>query len=359
MSWGLAQAGFEIIEGIDFDKIALKTFARNHKHAKATHADLSTLEPAGWLSQHGFSVGDLDCLVGGPPCQGFSKNVPRTSRFLDDPRNALIYRFLEFVRVVRPKLVLMENVAELVNAFDGAFRQEVLSELRALGYDADVRVINAAALGVPQHRRRAVFFGSRCGEIAFPDETFTSLNDRLPLFGNMIKSYVTVWDAIGDLPSLEHGTGSQLSEYTAPAFTDYQRAMRANAQHLYNHVARHLQEVQYRRLASLQPGQGAKDLPDELRPKSHYSGAYGRLSKDMVAPTLTRWMFHPGSGRFGHPVDIRTLTIREAARIQSFSDDFVFEGSFTQASSQLGNAVPPLLIKAFAPIMYQSLYPTL
>lgn len=127
--------------------------------------------------------------------------------------------------------------------------------------------------------------------------------------------------------------------------------MRLAANQLHNHVAKKLSPIQHERLSSLQPGEGARQLPVHLRPKSHYSGAYGRLTKDMVARTLTRWLFHAGSGRYGHPVDIRTITIREAARLQSFSDDFVFEGTFTQASSQIGNSVPPLLMEVFAPII--------
>jgi len=134
--------------------------------------------------------------------------------------------------------------------------------------------------------------------------------------------------------------------------------MRNGNQKLYNHIARPLNIKQLQRLSSIAPGEGAKMLPENLKPKSHYSGAYGRLTKDMVARTLTRWLFHPGSGRYGHPVDIRTITIREAARLQSFSDDFVFEGSFVQASSQIGNSVPPLFMHAFAPILQKQLQQT-
>jgi DNA (cytosine-5)-methyltransferase 1 len=110
-----------------------------------------------------------------------------------------------------------------------------------------------------------------------------------------------------------------------------------------NHSPRQLQPTQYARLAALEAGQGLKDLPKHLQVKGGYSGAYGRLTKDMVSPTITRWVFHPGSGRWGHPIDIRVLTIREAARIQGFPDSFEFVGSYTQQAGQLGNAVPPLL----------------
>jgi DNA (cytosine-5)-methyltransferase 1 len=120
--------------------------------------------------------------------------------------------------------------------------------------------------------------------------------------------------------------------------------MREKAGKLYNHVARELQDTQYQRSASLQAGQGAKHLPDELKPKSHYSGACGRLEWDAPAPTMTRWVFHPGSGRFGHPSNVRVVTIRKAAHLQSFSGSFVFEGTCIRKSHQVENAVPPLVV---------------
>jgi DNA (cytosine-5)-methyltransferase 1 len=163
-----------------------------------------------------------------------------------------------------------------------------------------------------------------------------------------LQKHVSVWEAIGDLPSLKHGDGEEIGEYACAPFSDYQRAVRNCGGAVTNHVARLLRPTQYERLASIEPGQGLKDLPVHLRTRGGYSGAYGRLTKDMVAPTITRWVFHPGSGRWGHPVDIRTLTIREAARIQGFPDSFDFVGSFTQRAGQLGNAVPPLLARKIA-----------
>jgi DNA (cytosine-5)-methyltransferase 1 len=353
MSWGLykASSNFEIVAGIDIDKIALKTFRRNHPNALISNDDLSEIEPLAWLDQHKINPIEIDCIIGGPPCQGFSKNVPRSQRFLEDPRNLLVQRYLEFVRIIKPPIIIMENVAEIVNAFDGELTTEILILLRSWGYSADVVIIDTADFGVPQHRRRAFFMGSLYGEVQFPEVTHSAPGEILPLFEAEQKFHINVWDAISDLPSLQHSEGENIASYTMPPQTAYQRKMRTNTIHLYNHVAKKLSSIQYERLSSLQPGEGARQLPEHLRPKSHYSGAYGRLTKDMVARTLTRWLFHAGSGRYGHPVDIRTITIREAARLQSFSDDFVFEGSFTQASSQIGNSVPPLIMEAFAPII--------
>lgn len=356
MSWGLQQKGFHILGGVDKDGIALRTFKRNHTHSIVLQADLSTLSPEECITKMELITSQIDCVIGGPPCQGFSKNVPRSQRFLEDKRNLLVRQFLEYIKFIRPKVVLMENVAEIVNAFDGAFTDEILGELRKLGYQCDVKVLNAADFGVPQHRKRAFFFASLSGRVEFPAPTHFSSEKTLPLFASEVATYISVWDAIGDLPSLNHYERADL--YLQEPFTPYQRQMRHNSQKLYNHTARPLNPKQLERLSLLAPGEGAKMLPDHLRPKSHYSGAYGRLAKDMVARTLTRWLFHPGSGRYGHPVDLRTITIREAARLQSFSDDFVFEGSFTQASSQIGNSVPPFFMHAFAPIIYKHLRET-
>jgi DNA (cytosine-5)-methyltransferase 1 len=142
-----------------------------------------------------------------------------------------------------------------------------------------------------------------------------------------------------------HTEGTYSGGYVNEPLNEYQTEMRENSKTLFNHTARNLSDIQFKRLSSLQPGQGMKDLPKDLQTKGGYSGAYGRLTWDMVCPTITRWVFHPGSGRWGHPEDIRTLTLRETARIQSFSDDFIFEGTYNDIAGQLGNAVPPKLMQ--------------
>ena len=355
MSWGLYKAGMNIVAAIDNNSPALDTFRLNHPNAVVSCEDLSVITPESWLKKAGLETDAIDCIIGGPPCQGFSKNVPRKQRFLDDERNLLVKNFLEFVRVIRPKTVIIENVAEMINGFDGAFTDEILSTLSRWGYSAGVKKLDAADYGIPQHRKRAFFFGSQEFEVSFPKPTHCDRNISSPLFKLQEKEHVSVWDAIGDLPALRNGEGVDPAEYKTKPLTAYQMLMRQSSTVVHNHVARKMSKIQLERLSSIGPGEGANELPSHLKPKSSYSGAYGRLTKDMVARTLTRWMFHPGSGRFGHPVDIRTITIREAARLQSFSDDFVFTGSFTQASSQIGNAVPPLLMARFASIILENL----
>lgn len=345
MSWGLKKLGIDVRLGVELNKKYLSSYATNFGSEKAKLADLNEFDGEQILSEIGLKRGELDFLVGGPPCQGFSKNIPRKNRQLDSDNNKLVLTFLERCEQLLPRHVVMENVAEMKNGFESTYSDEVVNVLEELGYNVIYKVFNAADFGVPQRRRRAFFLGSRDSVPVFPKAThFKADGTDWGMFPE--KSWVTVWEAISDLPSLKHDDidGSDVYE-TAPQ-NDFQHLMRGNSIAVTNHVPRKLAIDQLKRLSALKPGEGHSDLPPELQVKSGYSGAYGRLTEDMVAPTITRWVFHPGSGRWGHPRDIRTLTPREIARIQSFSDDFVFTGSYNDICGQLGNAVPPLLMAA-------------
>lgn len=350
ISAGLRDAGVRVIAGADIEPKYICTFRHNFPEAQAITEDLSLLEPTRLMKRLGIKPGELDILSGGPPCQGFSKNVPRKNRFLDLPNNLLVLTFIRYVEAFQPKLVLMENVAEMKNGFGQSYTEEIVTRLEDDGYRVSYEVLNAADYGVPQRRRRAFFIARKArSRLDFPTPTHIRSTEDSP---GLLRwgdgedwQHVTVWDAIGDLPSVTHDDSRKTFQYACKPFSEYQRNMRRGRKLVTNHTPRPLAANQYERLASLSPGQGLKDLPDHLRPKSGYSGAYGRLTKDMVAPTITRWVFHPGSGRFGHPEDIRVITIREAARLQGFPDDFEFTGSYLQQAGQIGNAVPPLLIQ--------------
>lgn len=346
ISEGMRSCGLTPIVGVDIEKKYICTYEANFPQTKAIIADLSTLAPQNFCKKFSIAPESVDIVVGGPPCQGFSKNTPRSMRTLDSDNNRLILTFLNYCEFFKPKLILMENVAEMKNGFEQSYTEEIVTRLSSLGYNVNHSVLNAADYGVPQLRRRAFFIASRVNakRLKFPSKQYFPASECLSLIDK--KKYITVWEAIGDLPSLKHGEGENLAGYAVAAFSDYQKKMRNKDNVVKNHIARQLKPLQYARLAALNPGQSLKDLPKELQVKGGYSGAYGRLTKEMVCRTITRWVFHPGSGRWGHPVDVRTLSIREVARIQGFKDSFEFIGSYTQQASQLGNAVPPLLVES-------------
>jgi DNA (cytosine-5)-methyltransferase 1 len=352
MSWGLSKAGFNIVGAVDDWEIALETFAYNMPTAKVFACDIRTLSVSNFLQELGLAASEIDVVIGGPPCQGFSKNTPAALRFLDDPRNQLFREFMRFVDEIRPKVVIMENVAEIFNAYGGRVRDEIAETFTRLGYQVDIRVHNAADYGVPQKRRRCFFFASLASSAPkFPSATHIANGDRA-LFDRAVAP--SAWEAIMDLPS-PISVSTQSVEYEVDAKTELQRWLRGDSTTVANHVERRLSPIQLARYRSIEPGQAIRDLPDELRPKSGYSGAYGRLDFTSQSPTITRWVFHPGSGRYGHPVLPRSITMREAARLQSFTDDFEFKGSNTEIAGQIGNAVPPLLINRFAEQIRESI----
>lgn len=344
ISCGARRAGFSILGGVDLEPKYMASYSHNFPEARSLKIDLSKLAAEKFLKLFNIEQGELTLLVGGPPCQGFSKNVPRKFRYLDSANNLLVKTFLHYSKVLQPELILMENVAEMKNGFKQAYSDEIFETLQKCGYTVSHAVLNSADYGVPQRRRRAFFIASRKGvNLNFPTQTHFPITEQQGLFPT--KQHISVWEAIGDLPSLKVGEGKPIMPYACPPFSDFQALLRNGQDNVKNHVAKKLKPLQYERIASLEPGQGLKDLPKHLQTKGGYSGAYGRLTKEMIAPTITRWVFHPGSGRWGHPVDLRLLTIREAARIQGFPDSFEFVGSYTQQAGQLGNAVPPILIE--------------
>lgn len=330
LSWGLGKIGFQQLAAIDNWSVALRTFKHNHPESLVIDDDIRDVSPELLLESIGKERGEVDLVAGGPPCQGFSKNVPASYRYLEDERNQLFREYMRFVEVILPKAVMMENVAELYNAYGGTVRDEIINWLHRLGYATDVRVVTASNYGVPQKRRRFILLASRTG--------------YTPFIPTVVASPVSAWEAISDLPQLENGERFPTETNPNPPENEYQRWARSATDMVYNHESAPLRPKQLERYESLAPGEGIKNLPDHLRPKSGYSGAYGRLDFSNPAPTITRWVFHPGSGRYGHPREFRIITMREAARLQGFTDDFEFLGSKNEIAGQIGNAVPPRLV---------------
>ena len=257
----------------------------------------------------------------------------------------------------------MENVPEILTKANGFFREAVVERFRSMGYAVNAEVLNAAEYGVPQRRRRAIFLAGRDGmEISFPRPTHrlglragrrtpnskrllepvTAPTEPLALF-KLAPQGPSVWDAIGDLYGEYAETLDGSSHYAGESETEYQRDRRGPMCEVGNHYPWPLSERQLRRIRLLREGEGQAHLPKKLQAKGGYGSAYRRMQADAQALTLTTWMFHPGSGMFTHPKDNRVVTIREAARLQSFQDEFVFTGRYHSQCRQVGNSVAPLV----------------
>lgn len=353
LSTGFHLAGFKSLCAIDINSKALVTYEHNYPEAHIIHQDIQKINPLELRLLLGLKREELTALIGGPPCQGFSRNVTAGYRYLNDPRNLLYKRFLEYVKEFRPLYVVIENVPEILKAYNGTVKNDIHNELEHIGYKVTSVSLNAANYGVPQTRSRAFFLASLDSQSpSIPEPTHkyfqADIQLQLSIFESSINPIITVRDAIGDLPPLEAGQEYINEYYPSLAQNDYQKLIRNNSQKITNHIARSLSTIQMSRANALKEGEDARNLPPHLAPKKHYSGAYGRLFWDKPAKTITKWVFHPGSGRFFHPTQNRTITIREAARLHSYPDNFHFLGSYTNMAAQIGESVPPLLAKAIA-----------
>lgn len=350
-------SNFNVIAGNDIDNDCLTAFAINHPNAESWPGSIVDLDATHLLESLSLKRGELDVLIGGPPCQGFSRNRAyrhRYGRFVDDPRNYLFKEFLRFVETFFPRTVVIENVPDMVVKENGKFKLEILEALGALGYCFHfAEILNAADYGVPQRRRRAIICAGRDAPIAIPQPTHSSTADNDTLFP--LDAWRTISEAIDDLPSLRGGEGTSPGPYSTAPNNSYQKMLREDAEEVTDHVAWKLSDVQSDRLSHLGPGEGVESLPQRLVPKSTYGSAYRRMSWDVPALTITTWMYHPGSGMYYHPEDHRTITLREGARLQSFPDRTTFIGGKVSRCRQVGNAVPPLLAFAIANELYSSL----
>lgn len=335
---GFRQAGFHVLAGNDFNEAAGITFEYTHKEAKFLPGPVQDISTQAFLKVAGLKKGELDCLVGGPPCQAFS--VYNHKRGMHDKRSQLFNEYLRLVEGLYPRWIVMENVTGITSVGGGVAVEAIKTRLKRLGYHVEYRILKAEDFGVPQERRRIIFIGNREGkQIVWPTKTH----------GLGIQPFTTIRDAIGDLPPLENGQDKGILPYAQPAKNNYQSMLRENSDAIHNHAAPRLGSINLQRMAHIPPGGSWRDIPLELLPagmkkarRCDHTKRYGRLSWDGLSGTiLTKCDPHWGS--YFHPEQNRVLTVREAARIQSFPDWFVFEGTRTEQYVQVGNAVPPLL----------------
>ena len=319
LSLGLQRAGFAVRAAVDINKAAVETY-RTNLGDHVIQGSVLDIHPDDVLALSGLGPGNVDLLAGGPPCQGFS--VQRRGPD-DDHRNHLVPDFLRFVERLKPSFFLIENVPGLLARRGRPFLGSLRQRAAELGYDTFVTKLDAVQFGVPQFRVRVFVVGQRT-DLGAPRFRFPEPDDDRPRWG-------TVRKAIGDLPE------PPLDGSPHPAYSNHFREAK-------------LSQVNLERFRNIPPGGGREDLPEHLQlpchrnnPRHRHLDVYGRLAWDEPSVTLTARFDSFSRGRFGHPEQMRSLTLREGARIQTFPDSFVFSGNREEGAMQIGNAVPPLL----------------
>lgn len=337
LSKGFLDAGYDVVLGIDYDDPALETFQKNHGSATAMKLDLYNHENiekiVEFLKER--NIDNLDVLVGGPPCQGFSYAGKMD---INDKRNFLYIAMVKLTERLRPKAVLLENVLAMIEANGGVGARRVIDDFRAIGYKMVPKVLFAPDYGVPQIRKRVFFVGLRdsVDEFCFPEAMLDPAH------------YITCEEAISDLPSLQTDKGEivrgeKVQDYMTDPKSDYQRLMRKQSLKVYNHVGSVPIEKTRKMIALVPEGKNYLALPDEYRGLYKYHEALTRYNSKK--PSLT---INTGHRSHFHYKWNRIPTVRESARLQSFPDDFIFYGNQSEQFKQVGNAVPPLLGQVIA-----------
>lgn len=359
---GFREAGYRCLYANDCMPEAIETFSLNHPEAWSEAQDVEEVNPAEVRKKLRLKKGALDVLVGGPPCQGFSINAPE--RFLSDPRNKLFKDYLRFLEEFEPKAFLFENVPGLLSLADGKVYRKIVSEFEGHGYHVSEKILFAAHYGVPQERWRLILLGSRFSAVN-PLEPTHYATGRANFRGGGTLTFqlnesdkerllpaVTVGEAIGDLPRLEIGEGAETVGYTVESHSGYARMMRNPDGVTFNHFGGRLAKQNIERMKYVKPGGSWRDIPHRLLPKgmqrarkSDHTKRYGRLRNDGLAGTVMT-KCDPHWGAVFLPDQERALTVREAARFQSFPDRYRFLGPRVSQYEQVGNAVPVLMAKA-------------
>ncbi len=282
---------------------------------------------------------EINMIIGRSPCQGFSNKGKNLG--LKDPRNFLFLEYIEIVKAIKPEIFIIENVKNIISCAKGYFLEEIKERLNALGYQLSYQILNAKDYGVPQNRERAFIVGA----------------SRFSFDFNLLEpsQSVNIQDAISDLAYLCSNEGAFESDYLNPIQSSYQAFMRKDSPKLYNHQATNHSQAALDKLKLINKEQGKECLPKNLHGKQQFKSTWGRLNWNKISPTIDTRFDTPSNGTNSHPKLHRSITPREAARIQSFSDNYIFYGNKTSVCKQIGNAVPPLLALALGKAILKNL----
>lgn len=339
LSYGFSKLpDFNILVANEIEKDISVAYSLNHPSVIMLNCDINSLtEETISEALNGQSV---DLVIGSPPCQSFSTVGKRQ---MDDRAN-LFMQYQRVLQILKPSAFVFENVIGILSMDKGRLFPKILHEFEEIGYALKYKVLDAVDFGVPQHRERVILVGFQ-GEnpYEFPQATH----------GKGKKPYVTLKDAIGDLPALK--SGESAGTYNSAANNAFLQFVRSSGCNLTEHHAPKNGAHLVRIMEALKDGESKEDLPEDIRPKSGYGNTYAKLWWEKPSTTITRNFACPSSSRCIHPRDSRAMSIREGARLQSFPDDYLFYGSDGMKRLEIGNAVPPLLSKAIAEKMLEAL----
>jgi DNA (cytosine-5)-methyltransferase 1 len=353
-SLGFQQAGFDVRFATDIDRDAVDSYHCNFPETPCEAADVRDLGPEMLMDRVGLRSGDLDILLGGPPCQGFSSAGMKSG---EDPRNSLVRHYVRLLEGIRPKWFVMENVEGLLTNDGGLHVRDAVESFLNAGYSVNLEKVYAQGYGVPQRRKRVLIVGNRMGhDFVFPD--------AVTLFsGNIFrKGEITFSTATSDLPPATAQAGKALS-HVGPPTNELQAYLRGEAKTVTDHVSSALSGLQFERVCGLSPGQTMKDLPEHLQHESFRRRAFRRVMdgtpverrggapsglKRLFADEPSLTITSAATREFVHPTENRLLTLRECARLQTFPDSFVFTGNAASRIQQIGNAIPPMLARTVA-----------
>ena len=342
LSYGFSKLPeFNIIAANEIEKDISIAYTLNHPNVKMMNCDINDLTEEK-LAEVLDGV-KVDIVVGGPPCQSYSTVGKRQM----DARANLFMQYKRVLQIIQPKAFVFENVVGILSMDHGNLFKRVQAEFEEIGYTLKYQVLDAVDYGVPQHRERVILVGFKgTNPFEYPAATH----------GEGLKPYVTLKDAIGDLPVLK--SGQQKDYYDKDADNEFLQFVRSSGCDLTEHVAPKNGEHLIRIMEALKDGESKDDLPEDIRPKSGYGNTYAKLWWEKPSTTITRNFACPSSSRCIHPRDSRAMSIREGARLQGFPDNYLFYGSDGMKRLEIGNAVPPLLSVAIANQMLKAISET-
>lgn len=365
-SKGLEMAGFTCVGGIELKEVIAKTHQLNHKNSKTIWGDIRNIPP----EEFAYTIGrnHVDVIIGGPPCPTFSTIGDAKIRSVtgrptsEDPRNQLFLEYIKYVDFFRPEIFVIENVPQFITKYNGKIFDTAVKLIESIGMDEKgsgqyvvepVQVLNSVYYGVPQTRRRMMLVAHKKDGRIFVYPKHTHYYDQVGIDRNSLLPCTTVRDALSDLPQITDNWRISEMPYSENSnLTDYQKIMRENNQKntLKNNICRSTNDRAKIVFSHMQQGSIYMDLPPEIRKilpfrEDIFHDRLKRLRLDEPSWTVIAHIGMDGY-MYIHPTENRTLSVREAARIQSFPDDFEFIGNQQETYIQVGNAVPPLLGKA-------------